>query len=168
MRAARGVSLLVLAASCTHAVQSSALATGRAAAPSPAPVEIGATRAPPGAEELGLVEAHASPSAATLEALVAEFRVRVASLGGDYGLVDGMTTRYELVAERYDYECGMTETVLETQTVSRIAADGSPVLETRSVPVTTYVSRTCTGERQVEVGTLTLVGRAFRRAGGSP
>jgi hypothetical protein len=167
VRVARAAPLLLLAASCAHAVQSSAYATGRTGAPSLDPVEIGATRAPSDAEELGLVEAHASPSAGTLQALVAEFRERVASLGGDYGRIDSMATRYELVAERYDYECGGTETVMETQTTSRTGADGVPVLETESVPVTRYVSRTCTGERMVEAATLTLVGRAFRRAGGT-
>ncbi len=33
---------------------------------------------------------------------------------------------------------------------------------TEAVPVTRTVAKTCTGERQVEVATLTVVGRAFR------
>ena len=159
------VSVLLLGAGCAQ-VQSSAFVTGRPLPPSTGPVEVSATRDPPGAEVLGVVEVHGRPPTATLESLVTEFCRGVASVGGDYGRIDSFATRHEMVTERYDYECGTTETEYQTQTVSGMGPDGSPTFTTQTVPVTKYVSKTCTGERQVEVATQTLVGRAFRTSRG--
>ena len=72
-----------------------------------------------------------------------------------------------MVTETYDYECGTTETQTETQSVLRTGPDGSTTYETEFVPVSRYISKTCTEERRVEASTLTLVGRAFRMARGT-
>ncbi len=166
MRAAAPASLLLLTASCAQ-FQSSAFITGRALPPSTDPVEISATRNPAGAKELGVIEAHGRLPVATLEALVAEFRTRVASIGGDYGCIDHLATRHEMVTETRDYECGSSETETEMQSVLQTGPDGSSSFVTESVPVSRYVSKTCTEQVQVEVATLSLVGRAFRTARGN-
>ncbi len=166
MRVASTASFLLLAAACSQ-VQSSAHMTGRPLPPSTAPVEISATRDVPNAEELGVIEAHGRLPAATLQALVTEFSVRVASMGGDYGRIDNLATKHEMVTENVDYECGTFETEIQTQTVSQTGPDGSTTFSTQSVPVTKYVSKTCTEARRVEAATLTLVGRAFRTSRGN-
>ena len=166
MRAtAARVAVILLGTGCVQ-VRSSAVATGRPLAPSAAAVEVSATRDPPGAEERATIEVQGSISAATLESLVAEFRSRVASAGGNYGRIDSFATRHELVTESYQYECGTPETQVRTQTASYMGPEGSTVCITQYVPVTKYVSRTCTGERRVEVATRTLIGRALRTSRG--
>jgi hypothetical protein len=158
----------ILAVACAPAVASSAVITRPALAPSASAVSISATRDPAGAEEIGIVEAYGLRPQATVEALVAEFRARVATLGGDFGRIDNFATRHELRTESRDYECGGVETQMQTQSVVAIGPDGSTAVTSEAVPVTTYVSKTCTEERQVEDATLTLVGRAFRTARRSP
>jgi len=160
------MSLLVsFTASCgsvQRSVQSSGFTISHAVAPSSASVRVSATRDPPKAEELGVAEAHGTVPAATLDALLSEFRARVASMGGDYGRIDTLGTRHEMVTETYTYDCSTTETVTDTRTVSHVNPDGTVTFTTEAVPVTRTVSKTCIGERQVEVATLTVVGRAFR------
>jgi hypothetical protein len=165
-----GASSLLLATACAAVhVHSSAHATGRALPPSSGAVLVTATSSPPGAEELGIVEVHGRLAVATLEQLVGEFRGRVALLGGDRGRIDALSTRYQWVTEEYTYDCSTTEIVFETRSVTRVGADGSTTTSSETVPVTKTVSKTCTGERQVEVATTTLVGRAFlTKRGGEP
>jgi hypothetical protein len=128
-----------LCAGCAG-VGSSAYATGPRLEASTGPVWLTATRDPVGAQPLGVVEAHGNLWQATLLTVAEEFCARVASLGGDAGRVDTMTTRYETHMEIYSYSCG-----------------------------TATESRTCTGSRQVEIPTLTIAGRAFKLApGGKP
>lgn len=165
---ARSAAAAILAGACAPAVVSSAVITRPALAPSVSAVSISATRDPAGAEEIGIVEAHGLRPQATAEALVAEFRARVATLGGDFGRIDNFATRHELRTESRDYECGGVEMQMQTQSVVATGPDGSTAVTSEAVPVTTYVSKTCTEERQVEDATLTLVGRAFRTARGSP
>jgi hypothetical protein len=161
---------LFLSASCTH-VGSSAYSTAGAPPPSapeaPAPpaVAISATMVPAGAQELGVVEAHGRQPLATLEAIVAEFRTRVVSLGGDFGRIDSMGTTHEMVDESYTYDCGTTETTTETRSVYQPGPGGMGSYVTQSVPVTRHRPKTCTGVRKVEAATLTVVGRAFRTKG---
>jgi hypothetical protein len=107
------------------------------------------------------VEASGRQPAAPLELLVSEFRARVAGIGGNYGRIDSIQTRHDMVTETYDYDCGTDEVAFETQTTSSIGADGAPTFTTQTVPVTRRVSKTCTGEKTVEVATTTLLGRAF-------
>jgi hypothetical protein len=158
------LAVLALASGCT-AVESSVLPTGPRLPPSAAPVKVFTIRDPPGAEEVAIVEAHGKRPVATLEALLAEFRGRVAAVGGDRARIDGFATRYELVEESYTYDCGTTEMRTETRTVSRPGPNGTSSMSTETVSVPHHVSRTCTGTRTVEVAVLTLTGRAFRAKG---
>jgi hypothetical protein len=146
-------------------VASSAYATGRAAPASAGDVRISATRDPPGAEELGFVEAHGS---AKLEAVVSAFRERVAAIGGDYGRLDVIATKNEVVEETSSYECGANQTHDETRFVSRANPDGTFTTVTETVQVTTYVSQTCWETHEVEKVRLSIVGRAFRRTREGP
>jgi hypothetical protein len=168
MRRAATSVLLSFAISCGSAqrsVRSSGFSTSRAVAPSSVLVRVSATRDPAKAQELGVAEAHGTVPAATLDALISEFRARVASMGGDYGRIDTLGTRHEMVTETYTFDCSTTETVFETRSVSRVNPDGSVSFTTEAVPVTQTVSKTCTEERQVEVATMSVVGRAFRTVG---
>ena len=158
----QGICLLLLALSCAHRpVASSAYAVARAEPSSAGNVRISATRDPPGAEELGIVEAHGS---ATLEAVLSAFRQRVAGMGGDYGRLDVVATKNAVVQESLSYECGSNATHDETRFVTRANPDGTFSTGTETVSVTTYVSQTCWETRDVEVVTLSVVGRAFRTA----
>jgi len=120
------------------------------------------TQEPTDAEELGIVEAHGSRPAATLEQVVAELRARVAALGGNLARVDEFATRYEMVSENYTYDCGTTETRQEPRTSVQPGPNGTTTTVTEYVSVTHHEPKTCTGVRQVEAATLTLRGRAFR------
>ena len=150
--------LLLLALSCAHRPVAS---SARAEPSSAGNVRISATRDPPGAEELGIVEAHGS---ATLEAVLSAFRQRVAGMGGDYGRLDVVATKNAVVQESRSYECGSNQTHDETRFVTRANPDGTFSTDTETVSVTTYVSQTCRETRDVEVVTLSVVGRAFRTA----
>jgi hypothetical protein len=162
---------------------------GAAAAPLPArasAVPVTLTRDPPGAVEVAVVEVHgpiashvlhttsghhAGSTAApvTLAGLVAEFRRRVAEVGGDHARIDRFATRYETISDTYTYDCSTTETTFETRTTWRTDSQGRSQPQTESVPVTKREPKTCTGTRQVEVATLALTGRALRTlAGGKP
>jgi hypothetical protein len=157
--------LVALAASGCAAVRSSAYPTAPAAPRqrSPAvPVGVRATRDPAGGEELGVVEASARVGAAHLDVVLAELRGRTAELGGDLVRIDRFGARYETVTEPYTYDCGANETQWVTRTVSRPGPNGTSTMSTESSPVSTHVAKTCHGIRQVEVGTFTVVGRAFR------
>ena len=139
MRALAASGALMLATACSQLGSSGYRTTGPELAPTQAPVFVSATRDPAAAWELGVVEAHGRRSVDTLEEIVSEFRARVASMGGDYGRIDRFDTRHDMVTETYTYGCG-----------------------------TPQAPMTCTGSRQVEVATLTVVGRAFRISRGTP
>lgn len=126
------------------------------------------TTDPPGAEQLGIVEAHGRRPAATLEELLAQLTDRVAAMGGDVARIDSFPTRYEMVSESYTYDCGTTRTRQEPQSVTTVDANGRPTTTTQWVTVTEHVAQTCTGFRQVEAATLTVQGRAFRTRKGNP
>lgn len=87
-------------------------------------------------EEVGIVQAKGTET--KLPELVARFAEQVASIGGNIGVVDSIRTRYEWIThtETYQYSCGDSKSY-----------------------------RTCTGVRSVteEVGTTTVLGRAFRK-----
>jgi hypothetical protein len=160
---------LLLSAACAHpAARSSAVATGVPLPPSDRPVSVLLTRDPQDATEIGIVEADGTRPVATVDGLVAEIRNRVASLGGDVARIDRFATRYEMVTETYQYDCSTTETRMEARTVTQTQADGTTTTSTEWVPVTESVYRTCTGTREVEVGTLTITGRAFRTTEEAP
>ena len=161
--------LLLLSVACVHAAaRSSAVATGAPLPSSDRPVSVLLTHDPDDATEIGIVEADGTRPVATLDSLLAEIRSRASSLGGDVARIDRFATRYEMVTETYQYDCSTTETRMEARTVVQPQADGTTTTSTEWVPVTEFVFRTCTGTREVEVGTLTLTGRAFRTTEEAP
>jgi len=143
-------------------VASSVVRTGSATPLTGQAVAVRLTREPVDADELGIVEAHGARPAATLEQILTEFTRRVAALGGDVARVDAFATRYETVTESYTYECGTNVTHDEARMVTQTNPDGTTTTTWRHEPVTRYESKTCTGEREIEVATLTMRGRAFR------
>jgi hypothetical protein len=144
---------LLVAGCIATTTASSGVSTSVPQPSSTAPVTLSATRDPERGQQVGLAEAHGRLPPATLETVAMEFASRVAQLGGDYGRIDAFGTRFETVTESYTYDCGTTMTV-------GTSADG--------VPITTYIPQSCTGYYDVEVGTLTLTGRAFRTQGATP
>ncbi len=88
------------------------------------------------AEQVGIVQAIGTD--AELPMLVDRFAEKVASIGGNLGVVDSIRTRYEMrtYTETYTYGCGDSKNY-----------------------------RSCTGVRTVtrEHGTTTVLGRGFRR-----
>lgn len=149
-------------------VRSSALASEAPRAPSVAPVTISATGEPLGARQIGIVEVTGQRPGATLNALVDEFRARVASMGGDYGRIDSIATRRETSVERHEYDCSTDEVEVQTQVEWSTGPDGTPTANVVSVPVSRHVFKTCTEERPIEVATTTLLGRAFVTGGREP
>lgn len=101
-------------------------------------IQVRALEVPAGAQELGLVEANGVGVLTTLDQVIAEFRRRVAALGGDFGKIDSVTMNFEMQSQSYSYGCGNKN------------------------------SSTCTGWRQVEVPTLSVIGRAFQTEVTSP
>src|SRR2546430_5637589 len=119
----RGICLLLLALSCAHRpVESSAYAVARAAPSSAGNVRISATRDPPGAEELGIVEAHGS---ATLEAVISAFRQRVGGMGRDYRPPDVVAPKNALAPESRPIPCGSNQTHDATRVVTRANPDST-------------------------------------------
>lgn len=66
--------------------------------------------APAGVTDLGVVEVHASQEEGTVDVLLPQFARRVAELGGDVAVIDGVRARFLAVprmqVERYYYNCG--------------------------------------------------------------
>jgi hypothetical protein len=123
-----------IAAACAT-VNSSAVSTGpMQAGPWSGQVTISALQPPDPGTELGIVQT--SGAGATVEKLLSKFVDKVRELGGNYGYIDTISSKYELIhsTQTYTYSCG-----------------------------TTQAPRTCTGVRQVtnEVRTTQIVGRAF-------
>ena len=137
------------------------VATAPVSAPPTGPVSVLLSRDPQDARELGIVEAHGTQPV-ELESLLAEFRARVASLGGDVARIDSFATRYQIVSELYTYDCSSFESHTEMRTVSHTGADGSTNYTTDPELVTEFVWKTCSEFRTHEEATLTLTGRAFR------
>ena len=169
MRIGTTFAALALCAGCVPALpSSSAFVQGTAPAVPAAQVRVVGVGQPAGAQELGIVEANGGRPGVPLDAVVAELRSRAASIGADLVRLDGFATKYEMVTEQYTYDCGHTETVMETRTVTRTGFNGQLETAIETVPSTKWVSKTCTGTRQVEVARLTLTGRAFRSKGAQP
>ena len=115
---------------CTGVGSSSMPTTG--AARYEGSVQISATAVPAEARPMGVVEAHGP--AHHFVKIVDQFRSEVAKVGGDYGKIDSMSTKHDIVSRTSSesYKCGEST-----------------------------CSRTVT--RNVEVATTTVQGRAFRR-----
>ena len=76
-------------------------------------------QAPPGAVDLGVVEVHASQQEATIDTLLPQFVRKVAQIGGNVAVVDGVRARFELVGrshvETFYYTCNMGATCAGTR-----------------------------------------------------
>jgi hypothetical protein len=155
------VPVLLLSCASSQVASSVVRSAGATSLPEEA-VAVHLTREPVDADELGIVEAHGPRPAATLEQILNEFTRRVAALGGDIARVDAFATGYETVTESYTYECGANVTRDEVRMVTQTNPDGTTTTTWEHEPVTQYESKTCTGDRKVEVATLTIQGRAFR------
>jgi hypothetical protein len=123
---ARAVALPLLAASALAAtgcssVGGSAIRTGPVHLPAyTGAVAIYSTgQAPPGAVDLGVVEVHASQQEATVDTLMPQFVRKVAQIGGNVAVVDGIRARFELVGrthiETFYYTCGLGATCAGTR-----------------------------------------------------
>jgi hypothetical protein len=135
VRAVIGLGLLVAVAGCEPPVVSSAVPSSAAQLGAPVrPVMLSSLGVPPGARELGLVQAHSNQT--DIRKIMPEFVARVASLGGNFGKVDDITTSYEM------------QTVTTTQSYSC----GTPNAPNTCTRVVTS---------QVEVPTTRVLGRAF-------
>jgi hypothetical protein len=112
--------LSVLAAGC-GTVGGSAVRTGPVALPSyTGDVAIYQVQRPPAdAVELGVVEVHGVHYEATVGELLPAFARKVASIGGNIAVVDGVRARFDRVArnqvETFYYTCGLRYTCAGTR-----------------------------------------------------
>lgn len=108
--------VLVLFGVGCSSVGGSAIRTGPVSLPSyEGPVAIYPLGAPPpGAVDLGVVEVHAFQQEATVDALLPQLVQRVAQIGGNVAVIDGVRARFEHVArnqiETFYYTCGLGAT----------------------------------------------------------
>jgi hypothetical protein len=120
------VGLLVVGlAACGPHVEGHAVATHSAADArhiDASAVRVSALAIPEGAAELGIVQAHVDQG--SIEDAMPEFRKQVAQLGGDFGKVTDLETRFELQtrSRTETYNCGSSDkprncTRLVTETV---------------------------------------------------
>ena len=121
-RMLRGASLvLALALAGCTSVGGSAVRTGPVSLPAYAgPVAVyAAGQAPPGAVDLGVVEVHAAQQEATIDTLLPQFVQKVAQIGGNVAVVDGIRARFELIGrshvETFYYTCNMGATCAGTR-----------------------------------------------------
>jgi hypothetical protein len=112
---------LALGGAGCSSVGGSAIRTGPVQLPAYAgPVSVYATgQPPPGAVDLGVVEVHAAQQEGTVETLIPQFVRKVAEIGGDAAVVDGVRARFELVGrthvETFYYTCGLGATCAGTR-----------------------------------------------------
>jgi len=117
----RLLGLVLLACSGCSSVSGSAIRTGPVQLPSySGPVAIYSTgQAPAGAVDLGVVEVHASQQEGTVDTLLPQFVRRVADIGGNVAVIDGVRARFELVGrtqvETFYYTCGLGATCAGTR-----------------------------------------------------
>jgi hypothetical protein len=117
-----------LAASVTlsgcSSVGGSAVRTGPVQLPAYAgPVAVYASGRPPeGAVDLGVVEVHAAQQEATVDTLLPQFVRKVAEIGGNVAVVEGVRARFEIVprthVETFYFTCGMGATCAGTRVYS--------------------------------------------------
>ncbi len=135
-----GAALAALAG-CSNVSSSGVQTGGQARAPYHGAVAVAATFVPAGAVEVGIAQATGVNTDITQ--LVPQFAGQVAALGGNYGLIESISTQFEMVTstQSYTYSCG-----------------------TAQHPQTCYGTRTV----QNEMATTQMVGRAFRVEGLAP
>lgn len=112
---------LALALGGCSSVGGSAIRTGPVQLPAySGPVAIYSTGVPPaGAVDLGVVEVHAAQQEATVDTLLPQFVKKVAQIGGNVAVVEGIRARFEVVGrthvETFYYTCGMGATCAGTR-----------------------------------------------------
>ncbi len=117
------VVLALLAAGCSS-VGGSAIRTGPVQMPAySGPVAIYSTGVPPpNAVDLGVVEVHAAQEEGRVDTLLPQFVAKVASIGGNVAVVEGVRARFEIYGrthvETFYYTCGMGMTCAGTRVYS--------------------------------------------------
>lgn len=113
--------LAALALGGCSSVGGSAIRTGPVQLPAySGPVAIYSTGVPPaGAVDLGVVEVHAAQQEATVDTLLPQFVRKVAQIGGNVAVIEGIRARFEVVGrthvETFYYTCGMGATCAGTR-----------------------------------------------------
>jgi hypothetical protein len=108
--------LVALALGGCSSVGGSAIRTGAVQLPAySGPVAIYAMGTPPaGAVDLGVVEVHAAQQEATVDTLLPQFVQKVAQIGGNVAVIEGIRARFDIVGrmhvETFYYTCGMGAT----------------------------------------------------------
>lgn len=118
--AAAGTIALALLSGCSS-MGGSAIRTGPVKLPAYAgPVAVYPLSEPPaGGVDLGVVEVHASQQEATVDALLPQFVKRVAEIGGDAAVIEGVRARFAILprtqVETFYYTCGLGATCAGTR-----------------------------------------------------
>jgi hypothetical protein len=121
--AAAAIAAPVMLAGCSS-VGGSAVRTGTVQLPAYAgPVAVYASGRPPeGAVDLGIVEVHGAQQEATVDTLLPQFVRKVAEIGGNVAVVEGVRARFEIVprthVETFYFTCGMGATCAGTRVYS--------------------------------------------------
>lgn len=106
----RIILLIGVVAGCVgcSTVSGSAIGTsGASLAPNSGPVQLLTLSTPPGAAEVGIIQARGR---AHVDELAPEFVAQAARLGAEIAKVDAVTTKFEMVhmTESYSYKCGQS------------------------------------------------------------
>jgi hypothetical protein len=119
------VALLVASEGCAT-VTGSAIATGSDARPlaENVAVRLSALSEPAGAKQVGIVQSHGTGD---FEDLAVEFTAQVRKVGGNYGKIDSIRTKFEVhyVTQTRTYSCGTPQspsTCTSTTTVPETVA----------------------------------------------
>ncbi|MBK8171099.1 MAG: hypothetical protein IPK60_12245 [Sandaracinaceae bacterium] len=112
------VPAFILLSACSS-VQSSAIRTGPSRAANAGPVSLTAMELPIGATQVGIVVVRGR---GTIEELAPLFKQRVAELGGNRGLIDRISTRYDSQTTWVNemYPCGFRMQTTCTRVVPRL------------------------------------------------
>jgi len=114
----------LLALGGCSSIRGSAIRTGPMHLPAYAgPVAVYALgQPPPGAVDLGVVEVHAIQQEGTVDVLLEQFVRKVASIGGNAAVVEGIRARFEMAGrahvETFYYTCGFGMTCAGTRMYS--------------------------------------------------
>jgi hypothetical protein len=120
---------------CEPRVESSAVVLSPVSGRHAGPIILRATDVPPGAKQVASVEANGT--GATLSKIMNEFTQKVASVGGDFGKIDSIRTKFDMITttQTYTYTCGSatctgtntsTHEVATTTVVGRAFRQGEP------------------------------------------
>jgi hypothetical protein len=118
------LALFALFAGGCSSVGGSAIRTGSVQMPAySGPVAIYSSgQPPPGATDLGVVEVHAVQEEGTVDTLLPQFVRKVAQIGGNVAVIDGIRARFEIIGrthvETYYYTCGLGATCAGTRVYS--------------------------------------------------